>query len=132
MLAARFLVDAHIVDEEFLRKNRFIDRPAPAAAQGEVDQKVVGLAEWIILALTSLVDEDGSVFLTVEKHIDSVWVPLKGINVEIIIRLRGFDLASVGLVFAINGVMQGAVNVAWLFPDKLHDVDLTAGWPTDP
>ena len=72
------------------------------------------------------------VLAMLQRGINSIRIPLDGINMKIIMRFCRFQLAAVGSVLAVYGVMDSTVDAAGLFSDKLHDVDLPAGWPTDP
>src|ERR1017187_5913650 len=131
LFGLRCLINADVINQEFLRQNRVVNRSAPTAAEGEVEDEILRRAEGIARVLVRLVNEDGVVFLVVEKEINAFWRPLDGIDMEIIKRLVRVQRAAVGLMFAIHGIMQGAMNAGGFFADKFHDVNLAAARPAD-
>ena len=58
------LVDADVIDDELLREDGVIDFATPASAKGEVDQKVLRLAEGVYSFFVGLVGFSASIART--------------------------------------------------------------------
>ena len=91
----------------------------------------MGCAEGIACALVGLGNGDAVVFVVVKKEINPLRRPLHRIDMERRKRLVRFQRAAVGLVFAIHRIMQGSMDAAGFFADKLHDINLAACRPAD-